>query len=687
MAWIKKLNELDKRDVMSAGGKGSALGELLQAGVPVPDGFVILTNAFDAFLDENGLRDRITAKNIRHLIIKADLPKDIAAEIEKHFTRLDSRFVAVRSSAVSEDSARASWAGQFDTFLNTSTHELLPNVKRCWASLFTPRAMSYRRDKIKQGQDFSMAVVVQKMLASRVAGVGFSIHPVAQDHKQMLIEAGYGLGESVVAGQITPDGYVVNKNDWQIKERSVNRQDKLLIRSPSGGDEWRKVDTKAAGAQKLPDSDITRLAKLIVRIEKHFGFPIDVEWAKDDNGLYVLQCRPITTLRKGRATEPTLLDYLKSQLWFFGIRADESLLFYSAKRHGQDIYLNRKHGAMATETLLIPLIENLPIRVFNLAQAKRFHAVSNRKILRNPRLLTDYIVKDDHTWRKIEQVCRRLMQATAKGNHTDGVALFKKSMDLYELASAYFTIIFSLGLKLAENANQLKNIGAITKKHDVWRNSVAFKEERLGESWWRFFQSMLGHRKSTIEPLELMKYLTRNEVSAWLEGKTADKKLADTIATRKRNGFIYLDLRQAPSEIIDDAKTVSAIKRYFLWLQKTAEKNQGKEIRGAVAYGTNEIITGRVIIIADKKSLAIKRRLLKDKILVAIQTTPHFIPYLKEAKAIVTDEGGLTCHAAIVAREMKKPCVVGAKLATKLLKDGDRVEIDTRTGVVRKIKE
>lgn len=212
MELIRNFNNLSKDDTGIAGGKGASLGEMTQAGIPVPPGFVVLSNAFEKFLEETDLNVEIDAalesvnhkeihtvedasEKIKALILEAKMPKDIANEIKKFFKELDAKYVAVRSSATAEDSSTAAWAGQLDSFLNTTENNLLEKVQRCWASLFTPRAIFYRFEKDLHKQKISVAVVVQKMVESEVSGIAFSVHPVTQDRNQLIIEAGFGLGK------------------------------------------------------------------------------------------------------------------------------------------------------------------------------------------------------------------------------------------------------------------------------------------------------------------------------------------------------------------------------------------------------------------------------------------------------------------------------------------------------------
>ena len=164
------------------------------------------------------------SEKIHALMLNAEVPSEILKEINGAFSELHASSVAVRSSATAEDSSTAAWAGQLETYLNTNKENLQENIKKCWASLFTPRAIFYRFEKNFHHQDISVAVVVQKMVASDVSGIAFSVHPVTQDKNALIIEAGWGLGEAIVSGQITPDSYVMEKKQLKIVDKNIYTQ-------------------------------------------------------------------------------------------------------------------------------------------------------------------------------------------------------------------------------------------------------------------------------------------------------------------------------------------------------------------------------------------------------------------------------------------------------------------------------
>ena len=326
MKYIKIFNQLSKSDIGIAGGKGASLGELIKIGVPVPAGFVILAPAFDRFLKETKLDVEIQAQldkvnlddinsvnncsqTIRGLIDNFEMPADLQKETEKSYWLLVDRggkkhknqFVAVRSSATAEDSSTAAWAGQLDSYLYTSSNNLLSNVKKCWSSLFTERAIFYRFEKKLHQSPVSVAVVVQKMINSEISGVCFTVHPITKDRKQMVIETCYGLGEALVGGIITPDTYVVGKPEIlnskpEIIEKNISDQEKKIVYKSGGGTKEAKVPRQTRDKQKLSDEKILELARICQQIEKHYGLPQDIEFAIENSKIYIVQSRPITTL-------------------------------------------------------------------------------------------------------------------------------------------------------------------------------------------------------------------------------------------------------------------------------------------------------------------------------------------------------------------------------------------------------
>ena len=288
MSHTQNLRDTRRSHVATAGGKGAALGELIAAGVPVPPGFVVTTQAFDHFLQVNKL-----AKPTAESVLAAALPAALQSEILAEYKKLGAEFVAVRSSATAEDGAAHAWAGQLESYVPTDVNNLLPNIQKCWASLFSERAVAYREQAGLAEADVSVAVVVQALVDSEHSGIAFSAHPVTGNTDHIVVEAVHGLGEAAVGGHVTPHTYVLGKKDGNIIEMYEGTQTKMLVRGKGDDAEWQPLPKDA---KKLSAAALKELAGHISRIETHFGMPVDVEWARQHDTFYIVQSRPITTL-------------------------------------------------------------------------------------------------------------------------------------------------------------------------------------------------------------------------------------------------------------------------------------------------------------------------------------------------------------------------------------------------------
>ncbi len=307
------LDELGADDIETVGGKGASLGELTGAGLPVPPGFVVSGAAYRSFLQETGIETELfetvdvdaeepgelagAAERAQSLIQEATFPESLREEIFAAYDDLDGTpFVAVRSSATAEDLPDASFAGQQETFLNVDREGLIDRVKDCWASLFTQRAIYYRQDQGFPHDAVDIAVVVQQMVDADKSGVLFTSHP-STGEPQMIVEAAWGLGEAVVAGEVSPDNYVIDRKTNSIEDIAVAEKRTQYVRDPETGETIEQVvpDDKRT-EQVLTDEELEELRTLGERVESHYGQPQDVEWAIEDGVVYMLQSRPITTI-------------------------------------------------------------------------------------------------------------------------------------------------------------------------------------------------------------------------------------------------------------------------------------------------------------------------------------------------------------------------------------------------------
>ena len=801
LTWFK---ELGKHDANIAGGKGASLGEMTSAGIPVPNGFVVTANAFERFLEETDLDVELDAilkkvniqemqsienasEEIQALIMEKDVPKDLGIEIERDFKTLDSEFVAVRSSATAEDSSAAAWAGQLDSFLNTTKKTLLLNVKKCWASLFTPRAIFYRFEKGLHTQKISVAVVIQKMVQSEISGIAFSVHPVTQDRNQLIIEAGFGLGEAIVSGQITPDSYVATKNPRLILDKNISNQERGLFKIPTGGSEW-KSTTERGNEQKLTDKQILELSEIVLRIENHYHFPCDIEWAFEKGKFYIVQSRPITTLtdKTGDSEMPTateekkkneekgiIVDKKNNILLKEGkpdlskhklskiIRRTNSPLFNSFMRVGatipnpelefdsrmlihivldHDIYYSeqefedlkkrmtekaKKDDAFLDRYLKKSLSDSLEL----IEWAKQQN--DSKNLLKTYNEFTDKALKVmSHLWpclgpeewilaeiekslaKKIDpkkdfNEYKRVLTLLTASTEISEITLRKMGMlegkNIQEVQEKYAWIL-DQGLYFDyETLDAFKKELAQTQDPKTELARIINEQKQLISDREKAIKKF-GLDKKTLALCELAQRLPHIRlirrdclIKAAYYMKDFFKRMQKELSLSKISHAYYWELRdllegkdvdlakieerkETYSFIVNDNSFYEYDKETGIAIKKEIEStlDLSGEIKGQTACIGK--VTGTARVLFSSKEIG---RVAKGEILVTSMTMPDFVPAMERAAAIVTDEGGLSCHAAIVAREMKKPCVIGTKTATKKIKDGDVIEVNATDGIVR----
>ena len=304
-------------EVQVAGGKGASLSRMALAGLPVPPGFVVSATAFARFLDAHGIAGQIlealervdpasrpsleaASREIKALIRSLEVPPEIASAIAAAYAELgggEDVSVAVRSSAIAEDSQAASYAGQQETYLNVAgERQVVERVRDCWASLFGSHALFYRSEKGSL-RDIAIAVVVQRMVVPDKSGVLFTADPVQRRRDCCVIEATWGFGEALVSGLVVPDNYLVARVDRRLLRAFVPAKRVMLVRDPSGdGLRQEPVPLGSERERVLTDEEVSSLIELAERVEAYFGTPQDIEWAIEGGTVYLLQSRPITTL-------------------------------------------------------------------------------------------------------------------------------------------------------------------------------------------------------------------------------------------------------------------------------------------------------------------------------------------------------------------------------------------------------
>jgi len=673
MEFIRDFVKISKTDVVLAGGKGASLGEMTQAGISIPSGFVILASAFEKFLEETDLNVEIdsilhsvnreeihtienASKKIKALILGAEIPKDISDEIQKFFKKFGSKYVAVRSSATAEDSASAAWAGQLESYLNTTEEKLLENVKKCWASLFTPRAIFYRFEKALHKQKISVAVVVQKMIQSEMSGIAFSVHPVTQDRNQLIIEAGFGLGEAIVLGQITPDSYVVEKQPRRIIDKNVQTQSRGLYRADKGGNEWHDIPKEQGKKQVLSDEEILEFSEIILKIENHYGFPVDVEWTKAADKFYILQSRPITTLKTSETQErPT--DYVR----MFESTGMPFLINSIALEHYKPLEAVAIFRDNLWTTYLPKKVQDKTLKegvdLFGhknkfARYVKDFEEYKKRSI----KFFNDFCLRKKISRDDLENFFNLISE----------LWLYYRKTEFFYVDSAYRK---SQDDKImAENLKHLETIKNSGREH---LNKMIFG----GTS---YLSKVLGilSKQFEISPDNLFWYSKDEIIKLYKGEKINEKEIRD-----RKFAYTFL-IRDGILVTFQGEQAKDFISSFIIEASK-------EEIRGVVANPGKVRARAKVMKYGadtfDKVSQIIKEMEIGD-ILVAETTSPEIMAACKKASAILTNQGGLLSHAAIVSRELNIPCIIGLENITHLVNDGDILEVDATKGTVKILK-
>lgn len=357
--FVKWFSELNKDSINIAGGKGANLSEIYNLKIPVPPGFVITAQAYDYFIKKANINDKIksileqidydntkqleeSTKKIRKLIINSKMPEEMKEEILEEYNNLGAAdynlnksdaldilntaqepiFVAVRSSATTEDLAQASFAGQQDTYLNVKgNNDLIKNIKKCFASLFTARATYYRNKKGFEHTKASLAVVIQKMINSDKSGVIFSKDPTYKNNN-IIMESIWGLGEGIVSGKITPDRYILS-NELDILDKKIVDKKIAITRNSSGENMIVKLIPEKSTEQVLSNYEIKKLGEYALKLEDHYHKPQDIEFAIENEKIFIVQTRPITTMSK--RIDKTQIKEIKGESILSGLAASPGI--------------------------------------------------------------------------------------------------------------------------------------------------------------------------------------------------------------------------------------------------------------------------------------------------------------------------------------------------------------------------
>ncbi len=799
----------DIKEDYEVGGKGASLVKMYQNNFNIPNGYIITADLFDEFLVQNHIKEKIqkiidkcninnekeiedNSKEIVQIISKCEISDVVKNEIINNYRKLDCRYVAVRSSATSEDGKNHAWAGQLETFLNVDETKIIESVKKCWSSVFSSRALFYRI-KNNDTSDIAVAVVIQKMIQSEVSGVAFSINPTNNNLNEIVIESVLGLGEAIVSGKVTPDTYVVNKEENNLKSKEIRIQKSKLIKI-NQNNKW--IEIQDGNKQKLSDEMILTLSNSIKKIEEFYTFPVDVEWGIEKGEIFILQCRPITTLKYSEVNDMISTinkiggwEYYvtrkfnwfleNTQIYGSGAKAQNSLLGFNVATknylilNGDEYSLDIdfKETCQTFETNFendINFFEKFADKEFKLVEEVKeyinelrqknlinmnleelheemskfnekyidtfvpgftrpesFLEVALRKELKKMKLGNDEIqniflkVSTCPNYKNLSYSeepldLLKIALEKSKGNNIEN--LLTKHIEKYSWIKAPVSFedtcftkedyIIRLEHLKNENINaKIENILKTRKKNDdeyaEILNQYEFSEKIL--KLIKAIRDFIFLRTYTTEYSDYLFYVARHTIFEAISQKcniSVDDLIMlgcdEILDILINNGNVKEELKNKIEErkkgfaiIWLDGKIETFLGENSLELQteigKIYKVNANQEKEKNIIYGTvanKGIVRGKVKILLTYNDIY---KVKKGDIIVATMTTPDYISAMEKASGFITDEGGITCHAAIISREFNVPCIVGTINATKELKDGELIELDAYSGKIYKI--
>ena len=592
------------------GGKANSLIILTQHKIPVPSFVVIAKEDFEMFLKENKLFLKLKKwfENEQYDLIKQSIlngvfTKDFENKLLVLMSNLGIDECSVRSSASNEDGAKQSFAGQYETFLKVKPKNVFEAIKKCWCSLFDSNVIAYTgKDKLDV---FGMNVVVQKMINPKFAGVAFSRDPISRSLNYSVVESCVGNGEKLVSGQTTPTKYQIRRQNGEVD---------LVV-----------------GQKMLNKNDIKRLEKHILKIEKIYETPMDIEWCFQGGKFFIVQARPITAFSE---TCEAYIKLLSREKKLFELELYYKGEFNGIKKLTKNLYYQK------------PLIEfcspektNIYYNTFTLEELPQ-------SIFRE---LDKNYTQFKTSYQKVEKYCNELKQVL------DGKTLFSiKKVFQKLLAIQPFS---TLGNLAGQNWNISKRVQKLLFSYREKYDYIIYK--------------------TTAELEKMILSQLDKEIKPYISVLTIDEILNPNLINKKElqnrlKGFVYFDDKIHLCSFDKFLKVNNFCKKE----EKSTNNISGTSVFSGIAKGTAKIVL-------NTKDFS---KFNKGDILVTSMTTPKFTEIMQKAGGIITDEGGFTCHAAIVARELRVPCLVGCKNATQILKDDMLIELNTIEGNVKIIK-
>lgn len=788
-----------------AGGKGASLAKMYQNGFHVPNGFIITADIFDEFLIQNNVKNEINqlinisdssqekieknSDKIIAILNKCKMSTELENQIIKNYESLNCEYVAVRSSATSEDGKMHAWAGTLETFLNANKKNIVECVRKCWYSIFKPRALFYRI-KNENSSEIAVAVVVQEMVQSEISGVAFSINPASNRENEIIVEAALGLGEAIVSGRVTPDTYKIDKNKNEIIQKTIGTQKSKLVYQ-NQKNEW--IPVQNGNCQKLDDFQILELSQLIIRMEKFYGFPVDVEWAVKDNAIFVLQCRPITTASQSDLAEKikdcgNWIFYVARQFnWF----VENTEIYASIEKYQKELLgfelstqnylcLNGDEYALDADfEILCDKLDNYfekdvnffekfaQIEMNLVEEIKSYLEYIQNKNLENLTLkelanefekfnkmyinsfipgmtrpedyLTDKLSKELVNLKFENQdinnifakVCTcpnyaplsyseeplDLLKIAKRAKNEDVEKLIDEHIQKYawikgpvEFEDTAFTKEDYLqrleSLISTDIDRKIENIQKVRKDNDMEYQKIleTYEFPEKVRKIMKAIRDFIFLRTYTTEYSDHLFFVGRHTIFDEISRRcNIDKK--DLIMLDDKEIMNILNNNGVIDEKIKDTLENRKIGFAMIWINgrtKTVFGNESLKLQNDIAKiykttdtednQTNEnVITGNIANQGKVRGIARILKNYKDihnvekgDIIVASMTTPDYVSAMEKAAGFITDEGGITCHAAILSREFNVPCIVGTVNATQKIKDGEIITLDAYQGKIFK---
>ncbi|MBU0976255.1 MAG: PEP/pyruvate-binding domain-containing protein [Patescibacteria group bacterium] len=636
---IINLDKVQVKDINSVGGKAANLGELIKIGMNVPKGFVVLP--------------------------ETDLQKD-EKRIYKEYDNLRLNRVSVRSSATAEDSKDASFAGQFNTFLNVNKDELIERIKKCRNSIANSRVVAYCKANKIDPKDVRVAVIVQEMINSDVSGVGFSLNPVTGNKNEIIIEVVLGLGEMIVSGKVTPDTYTVSKPQAKIVSRTIGKQRIMGVVKKGGDTDQKQVSKHLQNKQKIADSKVITIAKTVLEIEDHYSYPVDVEWTYERDELYILQARPVTGRKhhQSQCSSDRLFINIHGYQKLFEVEGPASFL-------GSDLFMGyyKKLDALLLFSNKL-WISYLPNRIIRNTCEEGLKLYSQKDAIQKYRASFTSHVKNSKEY--FEEVLDD--GKVRKGTTQRFLELISKTYFFYSKTEFFYTeLIFKDPKKRKRFESSFPDFGEFKNKKRSFLNEVYADDS--------YYDRLLEKISESFNiPTKDLNLYSISEVIDLFDGTKLSEK---TLRERK---VAYI------SGSNNGKVTNTYGKRAKIAIAEMRERanEEASVLKGQVASSGK--VRGEVKVLkfgfANTKEIAtLIKSMKKGQILVADTTGPELISACRKAKAIITNQGGMLSHAAIISRELNIPCIVGTGDATSVLKDGDYVEVDADKGTVSKLKQ